>query len=363
MLGRLLRAPLAPVVRRLWPDFDRIGEFRDSLRTLREEAKALRQDARARGARLAFVEAQLETSRASLLRALDVAQHDAVAQLSEVLDDSLIAAHVTRAIQAAPLLTDPCDHLVVEGVVPDDVYDLLLEAIPPDLFFDDRDPIKRNIVFPSTSVPLLTQQVWNFMDAVIAGKLIRTAAVERFQEPLQRHFDTVFGPATRERANTLSLRPDGGRLMLRGPGYIIRPHRDPKRSLLTCLMYLARPGDSEVYGTQIYRVEGDPESRYKQTYYPEGDGLACELVRTVPFKRNSMVVFLNSRGAHGVLIPKDAPADLKRYSYQFYVAPEKHALAALLKSVPKERRAMWQNKEVPESWLRKKTRGSTDGEE
>jgi hypothetical protein len=132
--------------------------------------------------------------------------------------------------------------------------------------------------------------------------------------------------------------------MLRRPGYHLGPHRDPKRSMLTCLLYLARPGDSETYGTQIFRVDNDADATYKQTYYPEDDGRACHLVKVVPFRPNSMLVFLNSRGAHGAHIPQDAPATLERYSYQFYVAPENEALGQLIRSLPQDRRVLWQSK-------------------
>jgi hypothetical protein len=114
--------------------------------------------------------------------------------------------------------------------------------------------------------------------------------------------------------------------------------------MLTCLMYLAREGDSEAHGTQIFRVHGDGEATYKTTYYPEEEGRTCELVKMVPFRANTMLVSLNSQGAHGATIPGDAPADLERYTYQFYVAPHNEALSALIKSLPPGQRAMWRNK-------------------
>jgi len=132
--------------------------------------------------------------------------------------------------------------------------------------------------------------------------------------------------------------------MLRRAGYHLDPHRDPKRSMLTCLLYLARSGDSEAHGTQLFRVIDDREASYKQTYYPEADGCRCELVTVVPFRPNTMLVFMNSRGAHGATIPADAGDDLERYAYQFYVAPENAALGALIRELPRERRTMWQNK-------------------
>ena len=133
--------------------------------------------------------------------------------------------------------------------------------------------------------------------------------------------------------------------MLRRPGYHLSPHRDPKRSFLTCLLYLARPGDDEAHGTRLYRVANDREAHYKQTYYPESNGHQCELAAVVPFRPNTMLVFLNSRGAHGATIPAEAPGDLERYSYQFYVAPKNEELGQLLKSLPRDRRAMWQSRD------------------
>ena len=132
--------------------------------------------------------------------------------------------------------------------------------------------------------------------------------------------------------------------MLRRPRYHLSPHRDQKRSMLTRLLYLTRQGDNEAHGTQLFRVIDDREASYKQTYYPGADGCRCELATVVPFRPNTMLVFLNSRGAHGATIPADAGDDLERYSYQFYVAPENTALGALIRELPLERRTMWQNK-------------------
>ena len=160
--------------------------------------------------------------------------------------------------------------------------------------------------------------------------------------------EEVFGADFLERARLLPQAASGGRLMLRRPGYHLGPHRDPKRAMLTCLMYLPRPGDSEQHGTQIFRVIGDEEADFKQTYYPEERGATCELVKVVPFRPNTMLVMLNSRGAHGATIPADAPADLERYAYQFYIAPRNDELAALIKSLPKPQRRMWQSKAARE---------------
>jgi hypothetical protein len=278
------------------------------------------------------------------MAALDRRERPLLAQLPQVLDEARIAAHLRRAVAAAPMATEPYEHLVVERAFPDDVYELLMRALPPEAFFDDRDPIKQDLTFPMQYGPALSVTVWEYVDQVIAPRVIRPVVVDRFIEPLRRHFEGLFGSDLAERALALPHAVHGGRLMLRRPGYHLPPHRDPKRAQLTCLLYLARAGDDERYGTQLFRVEGDREARYKQTYYPEQDGRTCELVATVPFRPNTMLVSLNARGAHGATIPPDAPAALERYAYQFYVAPDNAALAALLKALPAERRVLWQNK-------------------
>lgn len=265
-------------------------------------------------------------------------------QLASVLDEPRIAAHVREAVASATVCSDPFEHIVVDRVLPDDVYRLLLEALPPVAFFGQRDPIRQDLPLPIEFGPPLPVRVWNFVEDVIAQGILRPAVIEKFHAPLQAHYDTIFGPEFRARANELPQAISGGRLMLRRPGYHLSPHRDPKRSVVTCLLYLAREGDSETYGTQIFRVHDDVEAGYKQTYYPEQDGKRCELVRVVPFRANSMLAFLNSRGAHGATIPPDAPATIERYTYQFYVAPRTDMLTALIKQLPPAKRAMWQNK-------------------
>jgi len=275
---------------------------------------------------------------------LNESQRDRLADLPALLDEQQLKTHVAHAIRTADLRTEPFAHIVVDEILPQAVYELLLAAIPPTVFFDDHDPIKPNLVLPLTFGPTLSREVWNTVDGMIARQCIQPALLETFHQALQDHCDIIFGPAFRTRANALPKLSAGGRLMLRRPGYHLGAHRDPKRSMLTCLMYLARPGDDERHGTQLFRVTNDREASYKQTYYPGADGGTCELATVVPFRPNTMLVFLNARGAHGATIPADVGADLERYSYQFYVAPENAALGALIRELPKDRRTMWQNK-------------------
>jgi hypothetical protein len=345
MLARLLKQTnLLSRLRTAWRHDaeETMKPARKELRRLAREVEQLR--ALLEETSVRAVRGDRNAAQLRVIAELNEEQRQQLAMLPTVLDKEELAASIDRAIAAATMRSDPFHHVVLEQLLPPRVYDLLLEAMPPTVFFSDHDPVKQDLPLPLTFAPLLAIAVWNFVDDTLARQLIQPAVLHKFHEPLQQHYEAVFGAAFVDRANQLPQLPSGGRLMLRRPGYHLEPHRDPKRSLLTCLMYLARPGDIEAYGTQLFRVAEDNDAPFKQTYYPRDHGHQCELVSVVPFRPNTMLVFLNSRGAHGATIPDDAPREMQRYAYQFYVAPENAALGALIRELPAERRVLWQNR-------------------
>jgi hypothetical protein len=269
--------------------------------------------------------------------------HRRLAELPLVLEPSRVIPHVRAAIERARLESDPFPHTVVEGLFPSDVYDEIIHAIPPSTFFSG-DHQKQNLRLPIDDGPALTCRVWNFVEDVVVRDGIVPAVVDKFRAALHAHYATVFGPTMCDRAEAMPQAASGGRIMLRRAGYYLAPHRDPKRSMVTCLLYLARSIDKTQYGTEIYRVSGDREASYMQTFYPEQHGSRCELVKVVPYRPNSMLVFVNASGAHGARIPDDAPPDLERHSYQFYVGPSADMLSALIADLPADRQAMWHDR-------------------
>ena len=108
-------------------------------------------------------------------------------------------------------------------------------------------------------------------------------------------------------------------------------------------MYVVRPGDSEAWGTQLFSVDGDTEAPSIAANWIRPE--QCHLVTEVPFRRNSMLVLLNSVGAHGANIPEDAtPPDLERYMYQFRISPSGSAIRKMMSLLPEERRSKWSGK-------------------
>jgi hypothetical protein len=244
-------------------------------------------------------------------------------------DVEATARHVRATLAAAAMRETPMPHLVVEGLMPDPLYDALLQAVPPPAFFSQRDVVKQNLrVRRDGLVPDETLDLFGFLESVVIADMIVPALLERFEPYFSRVYEERYGDAAARVAALPHVATDG-RLMLRRPGYHLNPHLDPRRVSVTGLFYLARPGDDEAHGTSFYSLDGAARPEQSNTYSPERHGMACTLAASVPFRANTAVFFLNSGAAHGAGIPGTAPPTTERYAYQFYMWPEVTALASI----------------------------------
>lgn len=262
---------------------------------------------------------------------LDIEHQRGGRDRAAALDVPRVSAHVTRAIAGARLESDPSVHVVINDLMPADTYQAILDGIPPRVFFNLRDDAKQNMKLDQVDIaPQWTLQTLAFIENELIPRMMVPALLERLAPHIREFYVREYGP---EKGPALAALPhfaSGNRLMLRRPGYHLDPHLDPRRAVFTALIYFARPGDSVAYGTSFYRMSGTPNIDRTNTFYPETQGIRCDLVKMVPFTANSAVAFLNWGGAHGADIPKDAPKDTLRYSYQFYVSPDHAGVASVL---------------------------------
>ena len=261
-----------------------------------------------------------------LLSRANAEDDDRSDQLTTLLDRDATYAHITRVLATTAVETEPMPHMIVENLLPADLYDLLIDTLPSSELFGDTTN-KLNLK------PELLGQAWRFMERELARRILTPTLVEKFSSHIGPFYRELYGVTAAAEVVDLPQEGSGDRLLVRGRGYHIDPHQDVKRAFLTCLIYFAKPGDSEEWGTQLFRVVGTsshPNGVEKsdriylgRTSYPEKEGLQCEPVTTARFKANSALFFVNSdSGAHGVDIPEDAlPENLERYAYQFYIGP------------------------------------------
>ncbi len=177
-----------------------------------------------------------------------------------MLDVAAIAAHTQRVLNEATLHLHPFPHLVVDNVWPEPFYDALLKGIPPAELFADRPLNKRRLVVPFDWSHQYGARVWNFLVQEVLDRVVAPVLVQKFKQPLGEWLLANWPLPADAPTEHVKFQSTDGRILLRHRGYVIPPHRDPKWGLITCLMYLAKPGDSEAWGTQLYSVEGDVEA-------------------------------------------------------------------------------------------------------
>jgi hypothetical protein len=306
---------------------------------------------------------QLEEQKGQLQRlmlayGIDVDQHDRLRTISAVWDPAKIGAHVRDVVMAAPVLTDPMPHIVIEPLLPPEAFRALLDAVPPEDFFEGKKHLDlRGIGLESTIMPAFSRLIWRSLRREIVGHVLAPLLAERFRPFAGDFLRLSLGDDFVDDALGLRLEPHGLRLMLRRPGWSLAPHLDPRDQFITTLLYLARPDEPASYGTQLFRVlKQNFVAPYANTYYPERDGVPCELAKTMPYRGNLCVSFLNlGGGAHGASIPDDAkPSDMRRIVFQFYIGPEREQLEALINRLPVERQVAWKDR-VKKKYLRPAT--------
>jgi hypothetical protein len=295
---------------------------------------------------------QLEEHREDLrrwmrAREVDAEQIERLKSLAAGWNVPAIARHVRDAVAAAPLLIDPFPHLVIEPLLPEPAFRTLVDSVPSDEFFEGGRHLNlRGLGLPNCPVPLVTFLVWRSLRYEIIGAVLGPAIAERFRPHAREFLRISVGPEFVDEALALPLHPHGHRVMLRRPPWQLAPHLDPRDQFISTLLYLAKPGEPEGFGTQLFRVHQENfVAGWANTYYPEEEGLKCELAKTMPFRGNLCVSMLNlGGGAHGAALPADAPADMRRLVFQFYMGPDREKLDALIDRLPAERQLPWRRR-------------------
>jgi len=242
-------------------------------------------------------------------------------------------------VSRAQLEFDPFPHIVIDKLLPDDIGSELIRALPSNAFFKTEDMTRQELEVPFVFAPEYSRVMWNtFFHKVIAQAMV-PALMEKFSPALDDFLCTHWPELGSMAEAGINLRVTNSRLLLRRPGYVIKPHRDPRWAFLTCLVYLPQTSEHQVYGTQLYRLRREPDVTHSSPLWV--DRSECELVKDVPALRNTAIVFLNSTGAHGASIPADAPNNVERFLYQVQFGVDEKTKERLISGVPDAARSSW----------------------
>jgi len=314
-------------------------EVSRQLRAISQQLEQLEQRVKAQGevlARMSELQTLVEQSVAVYKK--DAADAHKLPALHAKLDLDRARRHAASAVARARLELDPGAHIVIEDLLPEDVAAELVNGVPASRFFPSHNMKRQEMGVPFSFAPAYSRIVWSFFYEVLEEAIL-PAVIEKFRPALDE-FMRKNWPALGSFAQSgVKLGVWNSRLMLRRPGYRIKPHRDPRWAFLTCLVYLQKRGDSSAYGTQFYRLHKEREPSHHSPLWVEDDEV--ELVKDVPARHNSAVVFLNSTGAHGAFIPSDAPADTERFIYQVQFGPDEATKQMLIDELEGAARESW----------------------
>jgi hypothetical protein len=286
----------------------------------------------------ALPEMQARLDRCMTAYSEDARWAERLAEFRGVVNQAAVKEHAREAVASARLSHDPYPHVVVERLFPEDVYDRFLEAIPPPVFFEKVVEHRDEMAVPFAFAPAYSRAAWSLFHDVIEQAVlpgILTTFAPALDEFVRRSWPSL---GSWEESD-VALRLSNPRLMLRRPGYRIKPHRDPRWAFLVALIYLSPRDAAQTYGTQLYTLKTERDEDHSSPLWLGSD--ECELARDVPGIGNSALIFLNSTGAHGAYVPESAPPQFLRHVYQARFSPDSPTKARLIALLADENRDRW----------------------
>lgn len=237
-------------------------------------------------------------------------------QLEAVLDFETVAAHLQTAVARGSLTLDPIPHMSVQDLLPGPVYRAVLDALPPPVFFEGADDRMQDLRVPPRTGSLPSVVAWAFITEVVLRALGPSLLV-RFESPLAAFARTTFPSLPPFSQWSVAIALSQARIVRRQPGAPETSPPDRPWDLLTCVVALGRPHESEDYGALLD-------------------------TKALPFRGNTAVVFLGPAQAYRYLaIPSSAPPEIERYTYEFGIGPTRDARRALIAKMSQHDAATW----------------------
>jgi hypothetical protein len=323
-----------------------IDDLSRQVRTLQEGLNAMQESLTQQ---LKHVTNELEVARlkesqlrAVMQRSLELENQEAKL-LNRLKDVEGVTKHVRDAFADIQVSPEPFPYAIVDNVLPQWLYDSLLTGLPPTELYGDRDVNRQQLTVPFDLAPRYGYLVWKFMAETVVDTMLRPAILEKFAPYLHDYIHQSFPAVDRGTISQIGVKSSDGRIMYRKRGYYIRPHRDPNWGMITGIFYLAKPGDDPRWGTDLYTVDDDVQAPSVTPYWIKEE--RCHHVRLVENVPNRLLLFLNSKGAHGARIPEGlADAEVERSIYQFKLTPETPAMQAMIATLPEDAQKAWLGK-------------------
>lgn len=244
--------------------------------------------------------------------------------------------HVLRAVREgrAAIERDPFPHLVVENVLPGDLYEMIESRFPTTEYVAQTDGPEDNRTYLRTSDESLEDEelpaFWrSFIEANTAHAAFESACGIWSEDIRERHPDLAanFGkeleafttarrsgkgdsPANR-RADLMIDCQFGVNTPVTAIGTPRGPHVDRGAKLFSALLYIRDEKDESTGGEyELFRLRRGPFPKSKMKKVPER---YLETVKKVPYRANQVVMWMNTPDAVHAVAPRSITPFPRRY--------------------------------------------------
>ena len=246
---------------------------------------------------------------------------------------------VLERLRSARVEANPFPHYYLEGVLPENYYEQLLNHLPSsdvyenlyevtDLKLDHfRHRYQRDLNAGWTdALPPRLQTFWNSFNEWFLSAELAQAVLQSFAEPLRARIgEPSEWPEVSVEAQFIRHRA----------GYFLGPHSDLYTKLVVILLYLAPDARAERLGTSLYRPKAEGFSCRDSKHYPFEDFIRVE---TAPYRPNSLLAFVRSDiSFHGLEPLTEQDVATEGRDLIQYVVHDKAAREAQLRAKRAER--------------------------
>lgn len=256
--------------------------------------------------------------------------------MSETAMNLNVLDHVLRAVREgrAAIERDPFPHLVVENVLPDDLYEKIEREFPVTEYVAQTDAPEDNRTYLRTSDASLEDEdlpsFWrSFIETNTSRPVFESACGIWGDDIRDRHPDLEanFGKALEDfttgrrsgqgdspanrRADLMIDCQFGVNTPVTSVGSPRGPHVDRGAKLFSALLYIRDEKDESTGGEyELFRLRRGPFPKSKMKKVPER---YLETVKKVPYRGNQVVMWMNTPDAVHAVAPRSITPYPRRY--------------------------------------------------
>ncbi|MBJ20896.1 MAG: 2OG-Fe(II) oxygenase [bacterium] len=245
-----------------------------------------------------------------------------------------MTSNVYDSAPRASIDLDPYPHIVIENVIPEVDYKALEETFPTVEYIAGREEITNNRSLLADSDRVLadpkTPEPWRAFFEAHTQRSLFESAIKLWGEQIEKHhpgLEANFGKRlenfttarrsgkekceANRRADIMLDCQFGSNAPVTAMSSTRGPHLDSGAKLFSSLVYFRTEDDDSTGGEyELLRLKKGPFPRSKMKYIPEK---YIESVKRIPYRRNTLLAWLNTRHSlHGVT-PRSVTSIPRRY--------------------------------------------------